>query len=94
MGCNSSKKQEEARNNKNSNSGSRNNKKKGQSTNPEQTNRNVWEDVKPLEAPYPQGQTDLNQVIDPNELQVDSIRMPNDEVVPDEKIGNWVTVKK
>jgi hypothetical protein len=91
MGCCASKKNQTDRtgqNNNNNNNGTRQTK-----VNPEQTNRNVWEDISPLEAPYPQGKTDLNEILDPHEIQIESIRLPNDEVVPDEKIGKWVTVK-
>ena len=56
-------------------------------------NGDIWEQVAPLEAPYPQGKANLNDVINPEELRNTSMEKgPEQEMFPERQVGEWVEV--
>lgn len=101
MGCCSSKENERENiqgtntgQNRNTSSNTRTssnqNQRKVGNDNP--NSKDVWGDVKPLEAPYPTGNQDMNQVIKPTDLAIDDIFDPEFNVQPKEKVGVWQKV--
>lgn len=87
MGCNSSKKNKEQRENGAiQEEDGRNGRKLDTKTKIKQSSYagDIWEQVAPLEAPYPEGQTNLNDVINPETLRNTSMELgPRDEMFPE-----------
>lgn len=95
MGCNSSKKNKQERQQNGQEEQGTGNKKLDTKTKVKQSSYTgkIWEEVAPLEAPYPQGQTNLNDVINPEELRGTSMeKMPEQEMFPERQVGEWVEV--
>ena len=53
----------------------------------------VWKEIEPLKAPYPQGDVNIEDILNPNDLRQDTLENPANEMFSEERVGKWVEVQ-